>query len=572
MITPLEFAERHFGKFEVKGKEIIPKLCPYCKGGNHGDEGTFALNMDKLTFNCRRGTCGETGTFYKLLKDFGELEEREKKKKFLPPVTKPPRTEIEKYFAGRGINKATLQRWRVRELQGGEIVFPYYDENDILVYQKYRTMDKSRMWQQEGGKAIFWGMNLCVPDNPLVIVEGEPDCLTLSECGIPNTVSVPSGASNLTCVDTCWPWLEKFKEIIIWGDNDDPGREMVQKLVTRLGEYRCKVVQSKYKDANEHLMCEGRESVINAFIAAKYVDIRGLLKLAEVVAFDIERAEKVRSSIEMTNKKIGGYMMGQLSVWTGFSGSGKSTILGQELIKAVDQGYNVCAYSGELPAALFRFWIELQMSGPHNLTAVSDGMMTDQLYRVDRTTAELMRKWYQDKFFLYDNSNSSTASDILRVFEYAARRYGCRVFLIDNIMTTAFEGGERDYYRQQGEFVGRLIDFVHKFNVHVHLVAHPRKTEGLLTKNDVSGTHEIASRADNVFAFYRLTDEDRKDPGFREYDALIDVLKNRFLGEVGYQVPLKFDRFCKRFYRKTDEHNYKYGWEKEIIAPWDREE
>jgi len=40
-----------------------------------------------------------------------------------------------------------------------------------------------------------------------------------------------------------------------------------------------------------------------------------------------------------------------LSVWTGGSGDGKSTFLGQELLTAINHGFNVCAYSGELPAA-----------------------------------------------------------------------------------------------------------------------------------------------------------------------------------------------------------------------------
>ena len=51
-----------FGDFNIKGAEIIPKLCPYCHGGAHGDKNTFALNTENHTFNCQRAAAGNRGT------------------------------------------------------------------------------------------------------------------------------------------------------------------------------------------------------------------------------------------------------------------------------------------------------------------------------------------------------------------------------------------------------------------------------------------------------------------------------------------------------------------------------
>lgn len=67
----LEFARAYLGDFKIKGQEIVPRYCPYCKGGQHSDRETFALNMEKHTFKCLRGSCGKQGHFSELLRDFG---------------------------------------------------------------------------------------------------------------------------------------------------------------------------------------------------------------------------------------------------------------------------------------------------------------------------------------------------------------------------------------------------------------------------------------------------------------------------------------------------------------------
>ena len=41
----LEFARVYLRDFKLKGQEIVPRYCPYCRGGQHGDKETFALNI-----------------------------------------------------------------------------------------------------------------------------------------------------------------------------------------------------------------------------------------------------------------------------------------------------------------------------------------------------------------------------------------------------------------------------------------------------------------------------------------------------------------------------------------------
>jgi twinkle protein len=559
-MTELEFAGRYLNPYTAKGNEIIPTLCPLCKGGKNRDKYTFALNTDKHTYNCKRGSCGRSGTFNGLLKEMGIDDTRIIYKK-PKTVVKPIISELEKYFLKRKISKETLDKWRVGSDDKGNIIFPYYEHGE-LVFVKFRTLNK-KMWREDGCKPVLWGMDECTPELPLVIVEGEIDALSCTEAGIENIVSVPSGAEDFTFIEICWRWLERFDNVILWPDSDVPGENMKRKLITKLGEFRCLTVESKYKDANEALVKEGKDYVKSVVSEAKEVPINGLLRMSEVKAFDISSYKRIRSGFTGIDKVIGGFICGQVSIWTGVNSSGKSTLLGQVLIEAVEQGHSVCAYSGELPAAMFRYWIELQVAGKDNLKHRHDDFMEAQSAYVPSDISQQIRKWYHNKFFLYDSLGSVQEQDILKVFEFAARRHDAKVFLIDNIMTTVFEGNDKDFYRQQSSFIGKVVDFAHKHEVHVHVVAHPRKTSGRLTKMDVAGSGDITNRADNVFSVHRLSLKEKNE--IEEYegaDTLIDIFKNRFRGKQDMTVLLMFDEDSKRFAMAghLEDFNKSYGW------------
>lgn len=579
-----EFANRHLGQWKQRGGEIVPRYCPYCHGGTHKDKESFALNINKLTFNCRRGSCGRSGTFQQLCRDFGEKADAELEweknnnfeyKKQPEKVYKKPETVInpataavENYLKKRGFSRETWERRKVGADAKGNIVMPYY-ENGEPVLIKFRPAHKikkgeMKSWREEGGKPVLWGMDDCDPADPLVIVEGEMDALALDEAGVKNVVSVPSGAEDLTWIKTCWEWLQQFQKIYIWGDQDEPGQEMVKKVINRLGEYRCYIVQCDRKDANEVLFFDGKDKVKELASTPKEVPIAGLLRLADVENFDYSKVQRVSSGLSLVDKAVGGFMMGQVSIWTGSNSSGKSTFLGQLLIESVDKGFNVCAFSGELPAPIFRYWIELQMAGKENLKKKYDEIKQSNVPFVSKEVQEKMRNWYRDKFFLYDNSTSTKDTDILRTFQYAVMRYDCKVFLIDNLMMTGFSDGNRDFYHAQSEFVGKVVDFAHKYDVHVHVVAHPRKVSGTVQKIDISGSGDITNRADNVFSVARIG-KDEKDMKLMDCNTRLDILKNRFSGKQDITIGLKFEPESKRFYEKSDEAGYlkQFGWNKQ---------
>lgn len=301
----------------------------------------------------------------------------------------------------------------------------------------------------------------------------------------------------------------------------------------------------------------GVKAVDRMLLEAVELPCAGLLDLADVKPPDFSSLEKVLSGITNLDRALGGFYLGELSVWTGKRGEGKSTILSQMLLEAIDQGYPVCAYSGELPAWKFKYWTSLQAAGPNYIQTKKDAQSGREIPGLTTFTQQMIDDWWRGRYLLYDigaNTYHDTAS-ILRIFQYAHRRYGAKVFLVDNLMTARFKASDRDFYRAQSEFVAQLAAFAHNNQVHVHLVAHPRKTDRIDDSDAVAGIGDVTNLADNVFTMEKDDSEDSAQ------DSILTILKNRFWGERGRSIGLCFDRRSKRFYKSgTGSPNKSFGW------------
>ena len=378
-----------------------------------------------------------------------------------------------------------------------------------------------------------------------------------------NTVALAIGAGFENFRD-CEPFLSAFPAVFIALAD----REFVEVVSDALAEFVPSVpvllpAERAFRDhANirEVLAAGGREAVDRLLISAVERPAAGLLDLAAWERKSPEDMPSVLSGIQELDRVIGGFYPGELSVWTGKRGGGKSTLLGQLLLEAIDQGFPVCAYSGELPAWRFKHWISLQAAGPGNVVERKDRASGKTFYTVPPMIQRRLDEWWAGRFWLYDNRLANDDGSILRIFEYAVRRYGCCVFLVDNLMTARLAASERDFYRAQGAFTGRLVEFAKRNEVHVHLVAHPRKTdrERPLDADDVGGSGEVTNRADNAFSLQRLSGAEAEKTGF---ETVLRVLKNRSYGELP-AVGLSYESSSRRFYKAgTGSPEKRYGWE-----------
>lgn len=307
----------------------------------------------------------------------------------------------------------------------------------------------------------------------------------------------------------------------------------------------------------------GLQAIDRLVLDAEELPSPGLLNVAEIDCDSESNVKRTSSGLPLLDLEIGGFAPGELSVWTGRRGEGKSTLLGQILLDAVNQGHRVCAYSGELPAKQFKRFIRQQAAGYLHVTAQEDTLTGKTFFLVNDDTKEPIDRWFDGTLFLTDIKDRSAHDEdtILRLFEGAHRRYGCDTFLVDNIMTAQLRGEiEMGYYRAQSAFAGRLADFCKRLGVHVHLVAHPRKTEGKrpLEADDVGGSGDITNRADNVFKVERVPEERVQELG---YSTLLTVLKNREFGARG-KVKLEFNEPSRRLYQMGGSPAKRYGWDK----------
>ena len=510
---------------QVGGDEISTRLCPFCHGGAHQDEYSFALSVDKGVFVCKRGSCGRRGRLDELAEHFGEaltgvpsfsspMKKRSDQNWKLPDTKlNPPTEEIYQYFERRRISRKTVDAFSIQSDEHGNIVFPFFVDGE-RVFEKFRKPRKPaqgerKEWRYAGSKPVLFGMDMCVFSKPLIICEGQIDAMSLYEAGIPNVVSVPSGCEDLTWIETCYDWLEKFKAIILFGDNDEPGKRMVQSVIRRLDESRCKVVEdypdnpsgTQCKDANEVLYHLGEFELLSMVENAKDVPVRGILDLADVVPYDPTSVPRIKTMIPALDGTIGGLVEGGITVFTGKPGFGKSTLTGLILLNAIEQGYSVCAYSGELRKERFQSWIDMQCAGSDYIGLKYDAVKGKQVPFLPYQVQQRISAWYRGRFFLFDNNevfDKNQSDSIMEVFTMAVRRHGCKLFLVDNLMTALADTEEET--RAQGKFVNELKNFANRYGVHVIIVAHPRKTKigEAIRGDDVGGNSATIRLADNA--------------------------------------------------------------------------
>lgn len=314
------------------------------------------------------------------------------------------------------------------------------------------------------------------------------------------------------------------------------------------------------------LMDLGGQKALNALLyEAQEIPMQGVLDIAEVECSQRLDAKRVLSGFRELDAGIGGFSSGELSVWTGKRGNGKSTLLSQILLEAVNQGHRVCAYSGELPARQFKQVMFQQAAGPDGVKRREDERTGRVFYEVEPETAQNINEWWRRRLFLTDikRENCHDERQILKLFEYAHRRHGCDVFLVDNIMTAQLkDAAALGYWQAQSAFTGRLVAFAKGRGVHVHLVAHPRKTDKLLDADDVGGSVDITNRADNVLKVERVAEDKVETAG---YNMRLTVLKNREFGTMP-KVRLNFDPASRRFYPAGTANGRAFSWRRAEMA------
>ena len=171
--------------------------------------------------------------------------------KYPHPEHEPTEDGVIKYLGLRGISKETIKYADVKEDVYGNVAFEHRDLDDKLLAVKYRAGHKlkhgeAKNWWQKNASTVPILYNVKKLDylEPLVITEGHTDCLSVIEAGYTNVCSIPDGSTSLSWLEFNYDFLQNFQTIILWYDNDKAGQDGLSKVIPRIGEYRCKIVNN----------------------------------------------------------------------------------------------------------------------------------------------------------------------------------------------------------------------------------------------------------------------------------------------------------------------------------------
>jgi twinkle protein len=288
---------------------------------------------------------------------------------------------------------------------------------------------------------------------------------------------------------------------------------------------------------------------------AKPLDPDELKNAADFKASVIERyypTDDTPQGFRLPWTKLHDYRLswGEVTVIAGYSSHGKSTVAGHITLDAIDQKVLTCVASLEFKADKWLQWQVRQAVGTPTPT---------------RDEIERSMDWLGERMWVIDTHKTAHLERILDVFRYAHRRYGVKLFVLDNFSKLSIPN---DDFAAQALGINKITEFAIENNVHFILLHHLRKEETDFLSNNMSklslkGSSALGDMVDNIFLVWRNRKKEQrlKNPDFLELDeeeqdkirmsldTLIRCEKHRDGGDEP-QLPLWFDTKSHLFVEK----------------------
>lgn len=465
------------------------------------------------------------------------------------------------WLATRGITRATAKEAGViggMKFINGEnrraVGFVYRKASKSYAV-KWRATD-SKAFTQSGSAVSLWRLDEFEQVGPLVICEGELDCLSLWQAGV-KAVSVPNGAPQevskrpvdpasdrkFACLWDAKAPIEAASKIVIAVDADEPGNALGEEIARRVGRARCwKVLwPDGCKDANDVLRNHGADVLKECVDKAQPWPVKGLYDAdhfsGEVDDLYLKGLAKGESTGYPNVDELYTIVPGQLCVVTGIPSMGKSSFVDQIMVNlAARKGWRFAICSFENPPRIHIAKLcQLYMGKPF-----FDGPTP----RMTRDEYRQAMAWVQEHFvFLYQGDGAlSPIEDIIDRLRAAVLRYGIRGAVVDpyNYIDRPREANETEWV---SEALTKVKVFIEAHDVHLWLVAHPAKQykreDGKYSVPggyDISGSAHWFNKADMGMSVHR--------PNVHESISEVHIWKCRFnwIGKQGktslsYEVP-----------------------------------
>lgn len=228
--------------------------------------------------------------------------------------------------------------------------------------------------------------------------------------------------------------------------------------------------------------------------------IRDAENFIEEMRADLINPEtKVCQTMPWTKTYVGfQFRPGEVTVYAGGNGGGKSMITGQIALGLVKQNQKVMIASFEMKPKRTLYRMLRQFAGEN----IDSPRYTDRETYI-RGLLDRFQTYNYGKLWLYDQQGTVTSQQVIAVARYSAVELGVQHIFIDSLMKCV--AGEDDYNAQK-YFVDELTALARDHNVHIHLVHHIRKLaneEVKPSKSDLKGSGSISDQVDNVLLVWR---------------------------------------------------------------------
>lgn len=323
---------------------------------------------------------------------------------------------------------------------------------------------------------------------------------------------------------------------------------------------------------HEHKMQYYSSQKKEPFVPKKEDSAKGKkwLAMTDVQYVDMSKLVAIPTGYKELDKKIIGLLMGDVTVLSGLSGSGKTSWIDCVVLNAVQRGYKVGIWSGELQDFRFQSWID-QISAGKNYVCKKEGY--ENYYYAPKNIANQINKWLEGKLFLYNNNYGSKWQQLFADIKTLVENEGTQLVVLDNLMALQIDSYDGDKYTQQTRFINDLKEYAKAKNIHVILVCHPRKEGGFLRKESISGTADLTNLADSVIIIHRIGKDFEQRAGeffgkdkvlpYLKYNSVIEVCKNRSMGVIDLLVGMYYEVESRRLKNEISE-NIVYGWQEQL--------
>lgn len=297
------------------------------------------------------------------------------------------------------------------------------------------------------------------------------------------------------------------------------------------------------------------------------------LQMTDIAWVDPNTLPSIPTGITELDRVTTGLILGDVTVISGLSGSGKTSIIDFIALNAIQRGYKVAVWSGELQDFRFQSWID-QIAAGKNYTRQRAGY--SNLWYAPKMTCDKINNWLNGKLWLYNNNYGQKWSQIFSDIKECVRENGTQLLVVDNLMALQLDYYHGEKNDRQSGFINDLKNFAKQSKIHVILVCHPRKEQSfqLLRKESISGTADLTNLADNVFICHRVGNDFRKRATdfygdtyvteflSHEWDEAVEICKNRSQGVQDKLIGLLYEVESRRYKNDRAEHIL-YGWQEE---------